>query len=207
MIEENVLKPPHIVMISRGVIEWGGDKWFKNAAPYIHAGMKRNAGLTEPDLGFHKHCAYSYGTVFDWPPKPLINIINNVAKTRIINACSQDKDFDYLSYLYSRGFINSKTGKRDPARNLEIYVRFFFMRDPIYRPIQQTWLSNQDLYIRKQWRLAGDLFRQTVMGQVESGRKKQAINKQVLYRTEYLELNSGVSDDEIDWIVPKSKAA
>jgi hypothetical protein len=199
VVENEIRQGPYIAWISKQQMLWGnGVHWGKCEDISTKAGLLRHAGVRRPSDDELLYQLKKWGICIQWPPPALNYLLNSVVRTKLIHPMLKGKGYTDLGFLYGKGYV-TKDGKMDQRYSTGISGYFIYLRDDEFRQDQQTWLSEQDLWLRIQFRRCQDTFERAVMGQIESAKNKEKIGLRLLNYREFDELDAAVDQKYLTW--------
>ncbi len=203
VLDKEVYSPPYIAWLSKGQLRWGyrrakkkrtnSNVHWEDAPWHLQRGIQNHMGIRKPSQPDLDSWNRDFGYFPEWPPERVQKLVSLV-KSEFINKKATGKKLDPIEFLYGKGYIDPKTGKRDPNYSSGISGYFFMHKNPEYRQEQVQWLEKSDITIRAQYSLCCSTFVSTVQQQITSGRNKRNINQYLLDQTTYKEIESSMKE-------------
>ena len=168
VIEREVLQYPYISAVTIfNILRSNGAKW-KNAKDLkLRSGLMEHAGIAQPPNWYLAEQAKRFGYIMDWPPSQLRDIITTTIRKNFINPILDGPSIN-SGYVvgYCKGYITEENGKSRylPEYGKFISVYFFVNEKKMRSPELFKYISSQDNWFKKQWRMMLEKMPEMVRG-------------------------------------------
>lgn len=200
VIESQVREAPHIAVVSKKQLWFGEGVLFKDCPdPDVKDGLRKFLGVRIPtDVEVEsKNLFYGYPAL-QKPWSYLNNITNPAIRQRISWRTIDGKELSDIRIVLGKGYIR-KDGTLDPKQTKGISCYVLFFADSKMRPMQNQWISEQELWIRLQILRNQVTHRELLTEQKKRGSNIVRNNNKLLDHNEYLQLDPQLDREQITW--------
>jgi len=199
VINNEVLDPPFISVLSKKQIWFGNGHHFNNAENnYISKGLRANMGVRIPSNDEIKSAQSKYGYDALQKPWPEMNRITNICMRMIQKLTLPKEEYEEIRVVLGKGYFTNE-GKPKYEQTTGIAVYIIFLADPEKRAVQNEWIKNQPMWVHYQ------ILRSQIDHPKILAEKKQSasalvlLNRKLIQQQEYLQLEPGVDRQETPW--------